>query len=64
MGFFLHKFAITKLLCTFDAISKLLASKLTKIANFPYFFSEKTPILGVGDVSEKIKKKISDFMKS
>ena len=39
---FLHKLAITKLLYTCDAILKLLASKLRKIAKFPYFFGENS----------------------
>ena len=47
---FSHEIAIIKLLCTCDAISKLLASKLIKIASF-LFFLEKTLILWVVELS-------------
>ena len=46
---FSHEIAIIKLLCTCDAISKLLASKLIKIASF--LFLEKTLILWVVELS-------------
>ena len=54
---FLHKFTLTKLLCTCDVISKLLAPKLRKLAKFPYFFGGNSNFEGrriVGRISENI----------